>query len=845
MGVKRLILLVALFAVLAVALTAAYLQRDVPATQATWPALPYQSEDEWIVSRTAVAVIDLAQFAKTSVPEPIATLAISQMHTDPAQPIVRFRVGSRDVTVNLTTPNTYVWDPDAYLDLARSAGVAPAQTSDTSAGDDVATALLGFRVENFRVQSDAVSIALQKDYRNPANHEAAALLLGAFAFREAARHFYDPRWALCRASAHLAVARAMRDGGTPSPAGQLADIVLQIVAGRTGPALRQLDAFDQADHPSAFQSWSQALRRRATFDWREAPDDDSPLLERVEYVRSLARMLGTSDSLSYLSEHEPEEVPDWGWLMLDALTTVESGHVFVESTIGQTQIEVAQVLGISPNTPPETVDALLSREPNVSSIDRTEARGIRVLDEGMWSAFYRRELAHVADQGYQFYRYMLGDSQGAGEFERQIARFLGRQPVWPVVQRLILNTDLASMAGTDAATRGEVAASYRASTEAIETVFQTRPDAMSYIAWRSVGAVPSGMTPVNVPQASLWFRTLYPTGTAFESRRVTVTKILPNDFVVHADAMHELAPWDPNITINWSIVRCSHNGGCTPEQERANFALIATYSVDALQRFAARSPSPETDLKRLCQLSGEDCVRLAEWFLTQDRFPEAAAAYQESFDRNLDRVSASHGVEWVVRYYQKTGRTREARRIAEGAGVVGSFAGMKALAGFLERQSNFNDAERVYRRMSERYEDGTRLLAFYMRRADATRVPPTASEYRALLDRYFGGDVEHVTTTALTGQPSKGLFVRQTTPWDDRFGIKKGDVIVAVDGIHVWTRQQEQIIYARSFDDTLRYTVWREGRYMDVSGPFRRYLQGPQYLDEFPRQRPPVSASSH
>jgi hypothetical protein len=76
-----------------------------------WPSLPYQSEDHWIVSQTGRAVIDLAQFERTSVPLPLAQLAVSGMSADPAKPLqLRFRVGSRDVAIELST---YVWDPGA------------------------------------------------------------------------------------------------------------------------------------------------------------------------------------------------------------------------------------------------------------------------------------------------------------------------------------------------------------------------------------------------------------------------------------------------------------------------------------------------------------------------------------------------------------------------------------------------------------------------------------------------------------------------------------------------------------------------------------------------------------
>jgi hypothetical protein len=830
---RRLILLVAIFAVLAVALTAAYLQRDIPAP--TWPLLPYQSEDEFIVSQTAIAAIDMAQFAKTSVPEPMSRLVVSAMRTDPAQRVVRFRVGSRDVTVNLSS---HVWDPGAYVDLARFEGAETAPR-DLKSDDGVAAALLDFKVESFRVQNDTISIALHDDYRNPENHEAAALLLAAFAFREASRNFYDPRLVLCRATAHLAVARAMRGAvSEASPSGQLADIVLQVVAGRTGPPVAQLDAFEKRNPAPALQAWARALRRRATLDWREPPGEDSSLLERLQHVRALSRMLGVSHSLDYLEKNTPEAVPDWGWITTDTPAAVESGNALLDVTISRTISEAMQVLGIAHDDTLAKVDALLSREPAVSSLDRADVGGIRVIDDGMWSAFYERELAHIAEEGYAFYGRMIGHPEAAVRFEKEIDWLLGRQPLWPFVQRLRVEADASEVRP---ATRAQVAADYAAAMTSVLPLLKERPQTVPYLAWSSAATVPSGVQPMAVPHPSLWFKTIFPTGTAFESRRMNAQKVVPGDFIAHADAIHELSPWEPPITINWSIARCHKNGGCTPQQERENFSAIADYNLTAMRKFAESAPDPQAGLKRVCELSGSDCSKLGDWLLRHDRFSEAAVAYQEFFDRDLDRVEASGGVEWLVRYYQKAGRTRDAVRVAETSALVGSFGGMKVLAGFLERQGNVNDAERVYRGMSERYDDGTHLLAFLLRRADATGVPPRAADYRGLLERYFGGELEHVKAAGMTGPPAKGLFVRQTNEWDDKFGIRKGDIIVAVDGVRVWTRQQAAILYARSFDARLRYTLWRGNAYIDVEGPFRQYLQGPSTLDEIPRPGPPIA----
>jgi hypothetical protein len=58
--------------------------------------------------------------------------------------------------------------------------------------------------------------------------------------------------------------------------------------------------------------------------------------------------------------------------------------------------------------------------------------------------------------------------------------------------------------------------------------------------------------------------------------------------------------------------------------------------------------------------------------------------------------------------------------------------------------------------------------------------------------------------------------------------------MTAVDGIEVWTPDQSRVLYDRSFDAPLRYTVWRVDGYLIVEGPFRQYYYGVDYVPYMP-----------
>jgi hypothetical protein len=639
MSRSRRILLLTLTGI-AAALFLVFFNRPTPAGASLWPSLPYQSEDEWIVSQTARAVVDLAQFARASAPASLDQLTISRIATSRLPPRLTLRVGKRDAAIDLKIS---VWDPDAYVPLARSAG-APEPGPAAAANDDVVAELLNFTSQAFQAQNDAVSAALQADFRNPANHEAAAFLLAALALREAAGQFSDSRLLLCQATAHLAMARAMSGSSTrPSMNGQLADVTLQVIAGRTGPAVMQMDALDGADVAVPAQAWIRALRRRATLDWRVPIADGAPLLERLEYMRTLARMLTENASLEYLETHNPEPVPDWGWRTLDFPITVANGAVFVKDTLERTRSEAALLLNGPRGAVRPKAAAVPSREPQISSVDRIANGAIRVIDEGTW---------------------------------------------------------------------------------------------------------------------------------------------------------------------------------------RANYARIAAYSLTSMKKFAYMDADPVASLRRVCDVSRDDCGLLGDWLVSRDRFPEAAKAFEQYIRQGRDRVGVSNSIEWLVRYYQGSKRDADARRVAELAADVGSGRGLRALAGFHYRRREYDRAAELYRQIYRRYDDGTDLLAFFLRRADAAGAAAADPEYAVLLKRYFGGELESVPSGSLSGIPARGLYVKSTTWWTEKAGVRKGDIIVAVDGVRVRTLDQSAVLYERSFDAPLKYTVWRGDRYRDIEGSFRQHYYG-------------------
>jgi len=156
-------------------------------------------EQEWIVSEIAGSMLNIAAYAGHF--EPGDAFQVRNIGSEPSGP-QRFRLTRRVEEYTVTTDRP--WTPDAYVRMARSLmadGAGLSVTEDATAE----------RVEGAGPQ--VVSRLLQNHPRSAAVHERAALLVGLSVQKRATvSPGFDPRSALCRMTAHLAIARALHPG---------------------------------------------------------------------------------------------------------------------------------------------------------------------------------------------------------------------------------------------------------------------------------------------------------------------------------------------------------------------------------------------------------------------------------------------------------------------------------------------------------------------------------------------------------------------------------------------------------------------------------------------------------
>jgi len=238
---KRSLLTVAIAAIACIAAAAktgtfSALAASVPAIDQRGPL--YTTDQERLVSAIAGSILNIAAFADRFDTGDSFHVRNLLPQGKPAKFTLARR--SEVFTVELAG---HVWSPRNYERLARSfmADGAGLSISEDPMRDRADLAgLLDPTVDGLRQENVRLSRLLQDHPRSPSIHERAALLLAAAARRQSADG-RDTRPLLCRMTAHLAVARALRDGALTRD-GELAEGMLSALAGREREDRRAADA---------------------------------------------------------------------------------------------------------------------------------------------------------------------------------------------------------------------------------------------------------------------------------------------------------------------------------------------------------------------------------------------------------------------------------------------------------------------------------------------------------------------------------------------------------------------------------------------------------------------------
>lgn len=792
----------------------------------------WRTEEEWIIDSIALDLAEMSVFAGTGrppTPKGVAVLVTPTPLEGPRRIEVTLPGGQKvEQTLELAT---FIWSPTEFTALARdllkTLGACAAPRSEPA---EPAPNLLQVLTDPLPLTIEQANQIASKGLREricaPASHEVAALVLSAFALREAAWFYTDTRATLSRITAHLAFAASLRHDALYGREGRFALATLLILAGRGAEAAEALDRLEaEGDLSPEATAWRRALRLRLTDDTR-GPGTPATLLERRELYRSRLQTLGVSKALDYVEELGPEEIADWWRIASSADLSVETGNVFLATALERELAEIREVATLSRGTPISS-DRDLVAALNQPAERCLTAQGPRAIGWGTWAAFLERHLLHVLLRRHDHARRFLGLPTQADAGLQEAAQRFGKLVHYPLLE---VRTTL------------EARRRPQRFDELVELVAR-RPEIFPVFEWFYLGEMAHyELVRHTMPTIAAWFRPALPRGTTYDVK----TRLAAHLVATAPDSLRSLHAISPlNYAASEQLARVEFKEQPSLPALEKVFGPRAQYDLRALSLMAeliVRDLEPYGRLlERTCELSVDECFDRGLFLVETGRFAEAAAAYQRAMDEASNRVRAANNSLWLMNYYLDAGQAARARAVAEDAAATGSYGGLLTQARFLERTGDFDAAESILQDAMRRYgnepknpdeeweaqdgeQDADNLLVFYYRLAIEQKKAAYAERFHALADRDFPNGIERLDRASLRGRPVDGVSVLKTWPIAERRGMKAGDIIVGLDGIRVRTRRQYFVVTDFTDRPEMALVVFRHPDYVDVKArvPWRR-----------------------
>lgn len=812
---KRILYLVAIGLGLGACLIAGtrrFSQISPVSASATPPRGTYAIEQEWIVSEIANTIMNVAAFAGHAA-DAGAVSRVTDLHVTAPQVLARFSIerGAQRYTIDVAD---HLWAPGAFVAMAKEL-IGPANASDAVVSDGrlLIQALTDPTAGVIQSENVRLSRLLAGQPRSPALHEQAALLTGALALRENASIMSDPRLMMARMTAHLAVARALSPEVTTLE-GRLAGAVLLTLVNRQRDALAGLEAIDRTDPSPMVAAWTRALRVRVTKDWRIVSDVASAsLLEQRETLRAAHIAVGTNRSLTILDIVGQRDLPDWGRIIFHESPSVEAGNRFAETAIAA---EVHEALSVR-ETYPHPVDGgdkaaamrALNVEPQKGPAGVGADREFWIIDWGTWAAASQRHLAAGIVCTSRHLRQTLGLPEEATAMDKRNREAFSELRLYPLIAREI-------------ASDGKDAAEYTKAAVAAGALATARPDLITNGMWVNLRQKPEfAAVPAAIPLSAQWFVPYFPAGTGFDARRAYANNHLRVDLPT-LETLKNRAPYERDFLLPYVAQKFGEKAG--PDVLQREIGTLGQYDLWAAWTIArAATDQPEfyvPFLSNVAQtMSPDDWYWVAEYLADRGRDAESVTAFERYQHQGRDVVSIANRSEWFLMRLFRSGERARALAVAKDAAEVYSYRALRHYAAALDMAGETPHAETVYREAAKRYSEDVDLLAFLMRHQ--TESVAYGREARDLGAKVFPRGIEQVSATGLSAGPDAGLQISTTGVLGQQAGLRVGDVIVGVDGTRVRDKDQYIVVKYQSWKPEMRFLVWRDGKYLEVSTTLR------------------------
>lgn len=778
----------------------------------------YQSEQQWIVDSIGRDIAEMLVFAKyhgdSSVQQKPDSLNFKTTTVDAKLNKYQFQVTLPKTTVPLIYEfvlDRYAWSPATYQPFVQKLiGVLQLKSDATSATpDNFFKILTDANMSDFYKENTRISTALSKAPLDAGLHQQAALLQATFDMLELAGNFSDTRAPLNRICAHLAIAQTLTPNAELNVAGKIADIALESMACRDGVAVSKNDDLAKSQKDPIVLSFLRGLKIRSTGDFRSFDESKQTPLEASQFGMRYANALSSSKAIDYIEAHHCTPQLRWMRIAMAGRGSVGSGHQL------DAQIFPKELKDFMDDYEAFNNDTIKSQTQCVDELNKTSTRCLQSvngevrllpLSWGDIAAYHARHIAWAAYREYYFNEHMYGVPEFAASSLKRAETTLFGLNILPLIYIEVpiddkhTDTNKKFFSGMDNLTidRPQIIPAY------------------AWIAARFVGEKAKSKVKLQI-EPEQWFVPPVPMGTAYYySHRLSLNTYKPD--LAELTRLHTLCPMDESLCVMYAKKKYGEkpNG----EQMIQAYGPLADYNFVAMENIAnAEYSHPEkyeAQLEKLAKLAPGKYFTLGDYCAQHNESEKAARFYQLGWDNADDHVLASNDSFWLVNYYFDHNQKDKAIEVANDAAGVYSYNGLHCLAMLYERMGEFGKAEKVLVDSKERYEDDEGLTAFYIRNKDKDKT--YAEKAEPLIKKAFPNGLEKVDVTQLKAPPTVGVIITSYGPYPERLGFAKGQIVVALDGYRINTREQSQIIRQLTLNQDMKYVVWDGKQYKEIVG---------------------------
>jgi tetratricopeptide (TPR) repeat protein len=474
--------------------------------------------------------------------------------------------------------------------------------------------------------------------------------------------------------------------------------------------------------------------------------------------------------------------------------SVQAGHVFAQPSITQ-ELHAMQTTFPGSFEGSGLVGDLNQPPGDVLGSGGAEAGTLTVISRGLWARFFQRQLCQAIAQTGAFFANAWGVPENTQALDQAVSRTFPTLTLYPYLQ--LENQEIRN-APVD--------------TKAALALFQAHPEWAPF--WAATIKAPTDEEETNLRRAALaWFKPRMLNGTAYDA-----FSRLGGLFVETAQIQHLYAIAPLQFLVADLELKDRFHGHYTLAQARDVLgAMIDYYGAalnDARQAYDLTFDQKVQLAGKAAALNPDGYHDLAELYLENHQDDEAAVAYQQWFDKALDRVEVSNDVEWLVNYYFSHGQTDKAMAVARDAAEVYSERGLQTMLNLQEKMGQLDQAEDYGRKIQERYNDSGPLAGFYARQAGNAAYAGKLNQVTASI---FPDGFKKVTLASFSGPPDSGMKFAETTDAMHRAGLSAEQVVVALDGYDVQNQQQYTFVRTLSDSPTMKFIVWDGQAYREIT----------------------------